>query len=492
MSKKKSHSRPGRPPLKSKNKGRLPLRRRGRPPKKPEEKIKFKKYSPKILRGMQDILPTEQHYWDFVVEKAISLAKAYGFEKIETPILEEKILFTQGVGLTTDIVEKQMYAFLDRGGDEICLRPEVTASVCRAYIEHGMNNLPQPVKLFYFGPLFRYERPQAGRSRQFFQFGLEVLGSEKPVTDAQIILFTYVLFKTLGINVIIQINSIGCLTCRKIYRKKLVDYLKSKRRWLCSVCQDRLERNPLRILDCKEMGCQEFIIQAPQIVDYLCDTCRDHFVKVLEYLDEVNVPYSLNPYLVRGLDYYTKTVFEVQPVRPEKRDENLENPPSLSGEIKPAVSEEKAIPKEIGSQSALGGGGRYDNLIEMMGGRSTPACGVAFGIERIVEELKIQNSKIPKIRGAQLFIAALGETANRRALKIFEELRQAGFRVAENLAKESLKTQLEIADKLGVKLTLILGQQEVIDQTVIIRDMASGNQEIIDQEKLIQKLRKIL
>ena len=464
----------------------MPKGKRGRPRGRPK---KGKKYIPHLLRGMKDILPEEQRYFDFVIKKAENLACSYGFEKIETPILEEAELFKKGVGLATDIVQKEMFVFEDLSGDKICLRPEVTASAARAYIEHGLMNVTQPVKWYYYGPMFRYERPQAGRQRQFHQFGLEIIGAEKSIADAQIILFAQNFLQELGLQFTIQINSLGCPDCRKIYRKKIYDYFVSKKIFLCKDCRKRLKRNPLRILDCKELNCQEIVAQSPQIVDYLCEDCKSHFTKTLELLDDLGIIYNLNPRIVRGLDYYSRTVFEIWPTKVIKS----EVAPSVkeeAGNIAPAPTE--IISEEPGSQSALGGGGRYDYLVESLGGKSTPACGMAFGLERIVEELKRQQIKLPKIKGPQIFIAQLGDLARQNAFKIFENLRQEGFRVAENLNKDSLRTQLEIANKLGVKFCLIIGQQEYLNKTIIIRDMTSGSQETVDQEKIIKELKKRL
>jgi histidyl-tRNA synthetase len=323
---------------------------------------------------------------------------------------------------------------------------------------------------------------------------LEILGSDKPVSDAQVILFCKTLFEELGIKVSIQINSLGCTECRKAYRSKLINYFKSKRNRLCQDCQKRLVRNPLRILDCKQENCKDLITDAPQIVDSLCENCHSHFVKVLECLDEAEVAYELNPFLVRGLDYYTRTVFEILPIRsevaPVKKAPKLEE--KKEGENKELLPGDK--PAEIipvaPPMSALGGGGRYDNLVGELSGRETPALGVAFGVERIIEELKYQNIRISKERAPKIFLAQLGELAMRRSLKLLEDLRKEGFRVAENLAKDSLRAQLEMANKIGVKLTLILGQQEMSDKTIIFRDMSSGNQETIEQEKMIKELRK--
>jgi len=475
-------------------------RKRGRPKKNISNKTtsfekKRRKYTPKILRGMKDVLPKDTRNWEYVLKKAVDLAKSYGFGQIISPVLEEQSLFEKSTGLTSDVVQKQMYQFIDQGGNKVVLRPELTPSIVRAYIEQGMFNFPQPVKLYYFGPLFRYERPQTGRLRQFNQFGLEIVGSDKPSVEAQLILFSQILFNTLNLKVKIQINSLGCAECRQFYRGKLINYLKSKKKFLCDECQKRLRSNPLRILDCKEKFCQDVVSQAPQLVDDLCPDCRQHFVKTLEYLDEANVIYKLNPYLVRGLDYYTRTVFEFLPDREgiEKKQIKTNN----QGKKEEVKEEEEKVKREeerlaLSAQSALGGGGRYDTLVENLGGRPTPAAGLAYGFERIIEEINIQGITIPKIRTPQVFLAQIGELACRRALKIFEELRSDGFKIAENIAKDSLKAQMELADKMGVKLTLILGQQEVLDKTIIIRNMHTGNQEIVDQEKLSKELRKRL
>lgn len=426
------------------------------------------KYSPQLLRGMKDILPAEQPARDYLLKKLIDLATAYGFEKIITPILEESKLFEKSTGLDTDVVEKQMYQFTDLGGKKVVLRPEFTPSVVRAYIEHGMFNLPQPLKFFYWGPAFRYERPQAGRYRQFYQFGLEVLGSNQPLIDAEIILFTQTFFSDLNLPIHIQINSLGCLSCRSAYREELLKYLQSHKKSLCPDCQKRLEKNPLRILDCKNLLCQDIIARAPQLINFLCKDCEKHFTKVLECLDEANVVYQLNPYLVRGLDYYTRTVFEVWPAINEKEERDKNN------------------------ISALGGGGRYDALVESLGGRETPAAGLSYGLERILQEMEAKNVRIYQSRGPQVFFAQIGESAARHALRIFNELQAQGIRVAESFGKTSLKAQMKLADELGVKLTLILGHQEVKDKTIIIRNMKTGNQEQVDINKLTKEIKKRL
>lgn len=419
-----------------------------------------------LLRGFKDILPVEQKYWQYIEDRAKGLALSYRFEKIDTPILEETKLFYTAVGKQTDIIEREMFSFVDQGGDNVSLRPEGTASIARAYINHGMFNLPQPVKLWYWGQMFRHERPQFGRLRQFHQCGFEIIGETKPVVDAELIIAAHAIINSLGLEVVVQINSIGQISCcREKYKIELVSFYRARRSVLCDTCKDRLNKNPMRLLDCKEPQCVALRAEAPQIVDYLCDECKDHFMKVLEYLDEINVPYTLNPRLVRGLDYYTRTVFEIY----------------LKGN------------EESGSaQSALGGGGRYDLLLEMLGGRPTPAAGFALGLERIIAKVKEANIQVEDNSKVSIFLACLGEYAKRKSLGLFEDLRREGFRVATNFSKETLKSQLEIANKMKVKITLILGQKEVLDETIIIRDMETGVQEVVDYKKTVPELRKKL
>ena len=435
-----------------------------------ETKKEFKpkrsdKYS--RLRGMKDILFDEYKYWDLVVKKATDLSTIYGFNHIDKQILEKLDLLERYTGKETDIVSKEMYAFIDKSGDRVALRPEATPGLVRAYIEHGMFNLPQPVKMFWLGPLFRHEKPQSGRLRQFFQYDLEMFGDSSPVADVQLILIAYNFFSELQIDAQIQINSIGCKECRAEYSKKLVEYYKErgKRAKLCVDCKKRFTKNPMRLLDCKEPVCQQIREDAPQIVDSLCDSCREHFIKVLEYLDELDIPYNLNPFLVRGLNYYNRTVFEVFAVNDEESETDKR-------------------------QSALGGGGRYDELVELMGGRPTPACGFGIGIERVINKIKEKNIPIKEDRDNYIFIAQLGEQGKRKAFMLFEELRKAGFKVRQSFTKDSLKVQLEEADRIVAKYTLILGQKELLDGTIILRDMESGTQEVVDYKKIIFELNK--
>lgn len=421
--------------------------------------------TPKVLqtlRGVRDILPIEQPYWEHLRATCQRLAREYGFERIDPPVLEPTALFERGVGKVTDIVEKEMFTFADRGGDSISLRPEFTAGLARAYIEHGMLNQPQPIKWYTEGSLYRYQRPQYGRQREFSQWDWEVIGDPHPVIDASLIMLVVNLFRDLGIPVAIQLNTLGDTVCRPLYLRALSDYYRSHKKELCESCLERLAKNPLRLLDCKEPQCQPLKAAAPQLVDSLCDPCRDHFTKLLEYLDEVDVPYVLNPLLVRGLDYYVRTVFEVWSAEDEH------------------------------GKTALGGGGRYDGLIELLGGRPTPACGLAIGMDVAVIKMREANVALPQSLRPDVFIAQLGEPAKRKALKLYEELRSCGIVPAANFSKDGLKSQMDMADKLGVRYAVILGQKEINDGTVIIRDMEAGIQEIYDFRKALGEIQRKL
>jgi len=413
-----------------------------------------------IVKGMNDILPPEQKFWEFFLTTAIAALKMFSFLKIDTPILEFEELFKRGVGASTDIVEKEMFSFVTKGRDKVALRPEGTAGVARAYIENGMSSWPQPVKLFYYGPMFRYEKPQLGRRRQFHQLGAEIIGSSDPVSDAQIIALSWQILDNLGLqNLSIQINSVGCLKCRGEYRNLFTDSLCAKVGNLCADCKNRFKKNPWRILDCKEVRCQRLTSSSPIQVDYLCSECHDHFRSVLEFLDESDLPYALNPKLVRGLDYYTKTVFEF-------------------------VTQEK-------NAGAILGGGRYDDLIEFLGGRSAPAVGMSMGIERIIEIMK-QNKIKPRVEDFKIdvFLAQLGDLPKKKALKLFLDLEKEGFKVAEAFSKNSLRSQLAIAEKLKIPYALILGQKEALDGNVILRNLSSGVQEFFPLCKIIEVIKK--
>lgn len=440
------------------------------------KKIRYQ--SPK---GMRDILANDLKYFEKIFDVASDIAQYYGFKRIETPILEQAELFSKGIGMATEIVERQMYILKSKGGDVLALRPEGTAPVVRAYIEKGMPNLSKPVKLWYFGPFFRHEKPQAGRFRQFWQFGFEILGDRNPVIDAQVIkIFINILgelkLKKLGV----QINSLGCQKCGAHFRKLLIRYLKSSQMSLCVDCKKRLKENPLRILDCKQEKCGSIVAQGPQILDYLCKECRFHFKEVLEFLDELAILYELNPYLVRGLDYYTKTVFEIflnSSIKKENIDySQIARPPAGS------------LASEIGQ--ALAGGGRYDNLIRLLGGKDTPGCGAAAGVERIVEMMKLNEFKFSEPKKSQVFLAQLGSVSKRRALTLFEEFRKAKVPVVEAFGRDSLRAQLARVNRLGIKYALILGEKETLEGKIILRDMEKGSQETLKLEKIVDIIKK--
>lgn len=425
---------------------------------------------PQTLRGMRDILPREEKYWKEMYRKAEEMAEAYGYEYIETPKMEDAALFIRSIGRGTDVVEKEMYVFENAEGEKICMRPEATASVVRAYITHGMQTYPQPVKLWYYGPMFRHDKPQAGRYREFHQFGCENFGVHDPVIDAELIVVAYNFLRDLGIESIVRINSIGTVEDRQNYLIELSGYLRTKRGYLCDDCKRRVARNTLRVLDCKNEQCRPIIEEAPQIIDWLSAHSKNYFTKVLEYLDEAKIPYALQPTLVRGLDYYTETVFELY--------------------------EESAV--DGAAQSALGGGGRYDSLVGQMGGQPTSACGFSIGLERvsnclrrIAEEKKSKQAEEKQtLDKSVVFFAQLGDQARQVALRMIEDLRRAGVRVRHNLGKSALKAQLELANKFHAAYALILGQKETQDGTIIIRDMESGIQEIVDQKKLKSAIEK--
>lgn len=433
----------------------------GRKKKKVETQKRAKKL-PMIQRvkGMEDILPQDQKYWDFIQETAFKIAKNFNYQRIETPILEQTEIFSRGTGASSEIVQKQMYSFKTKGDENVTLRPEATPGVVRAFIQNGFHTLPQPLKLFYFGPMFRYEHSQAGRKRQFYQLGFEIFSEKDAIADAQIIQLSLLLYEKLGLDVSLQINSIGCLNCRKKFIKILTDFCQKNKKEICSDCQERLELNPLRILDCKNEKCQEILLSAPQIIEYLCPDCHKHFGKVLEYLDEIEVVYNLNPKLVRGLDYYTKTVFEIFP-----KKENI----------------------------ALAGGGRYDYLVEMLGGKNTPAIGVSFGIERIVSALKEKNPCfLNSLEKTDVFLVHLGEEARKKCFKLYGELQAKKIKTKEAFSKTNIKTQLGLASEEKTKFAIIIGEKEVFDNIAILRDMENGSQEVIPFEKVIEEVKRRL
>ncbi len=405
-------------------------------------------------RGTEDIRPEDQTTWRHIEKTITSFCRRYCFRRIDTPVFEDTRLFVRTVGEATDIVQKEMYTFKDRGGSEFTLRPEGTAPVCRAYIEHGMQNLPQPVKLYYFATIYRYERPQAGRYREHHQFGAEAIGDGDPALDAEVIDMAWGLFKALGLaKLTLQLNSIGCKQCRPAYLAKLVEYYQSRTSSLCEDCKTRATRNPLRLLDCKNAGCQAAAEDSPRSFDYLCPECHEHFERLKKYLGIMGIPFALNHRLVRGLDYYTKTVFEIQP-------------------------------EESGGQATLGGGGRYDDLIEELGGRPTPAVGFATGLERIVQNMKKQNLAPARTEGVDIFIAPIGDEDKLAALKLLADLRQKGFSVMLASGEKSLKAQMRQANAFSARQVVIIGEEELKAASVLLKDMARGGQGAVSMSEL--------
>jgi histidyl-tRNA synthetase len=411
-------------------------------------------------RGTSDILPAEQPYWRYV-EKAIDeVTRLYGYQRIDTPTFEETGLFRRSVGEYTDIVQKEMYTFEDLGGKSMTLRPEGTAPVCRAYLEHGMPNLPQPVKLYYLASIFRYERPQAGRLREHHQFGCEAIGEADPSIDAELIDIIWQFYKILGLkDISLQLNSIGCRDCRPKYLAALKKHYAGHTATLCADCKIRMEKNPLRLLDCKQASCQPAADTAPHSVDYLCTACTGHFASLQKYLDLIDIPFTLNHRLVRGFDYYTRTVFEVHPT---------------GG----------------GSQSAIGAGGRYDGLIEELGGKPTPGVGFAAGIERIILNLKKQGVSVTTPPGLQALIAFMGDMAREEAIKLAARLRREGINTVTAAGDKSLKAQLRQANALNVRYTVIIGEEEVKAGTMTLRDMARARQETVARDALAKRLKQ--
>jgi histidyl-tRNA synthetase len=410
-------------------------------------------------RGTTDILPAEQPYWRYVEKAIADITQLYGYQRIDTPTFEDTGLVRRSVGEYTDIVQKEMYTFKDLGGKSMTLRPEGTAPVCRAYLEHGMQNLPQPVKLYYVSPIFRYDRPQAGRYRQHYQFGAEAIGEADPSLDAEVIDMAWQFYITLGLNNIsLLINSIGCKECRPKYLTALKKHYAKYTASLCGDCKIRLEKNPLRLLDCKQSICQPVAASAPVNTDYLCPDCAEHFIRLQQYLHLISIPFTLNHRLVRGLDYYTRTVFEVHPA---------------GG----------------GSQAAIGGGGRYDGLIEELGGKPTPGIGFAMGIERIILNLKKQGFTAPALPGPRVLIAFMGDKAREEAIKLVARLRREGIRAITTAGEKSLKAQLRQANALNVPYTIIIGEEEVKAGTVTLRDMLNARQEMVPLTDLAKRLK---
>ncbi len=409
-------------------------------------------------RGTADLLPEEQKYRRYIESKAVALARSYGYGRIDSPVFEDAGLFVRSVGEGTDIVEKEMYTFEDRGGDQVTLRPEGTAPVCRAYLEHGMHNLPQPVRMYYFCPVFRYERPQAGRFRQHHQFGVEVLGDANPAVDAEVIELAWRFMHSLGLTDIrLFVNSIGDKESRPRYVEELRSYYGQRHDSLCNDCRGRLDRNPLRLLDCKVENCRAIGEDAPRSVDHLDDESLDHWTRLQDYLAAMEIPFQIDHRLVRGLDYYSRTVFEIQPV-------------------------------EAGAQSTICGGGRYDGLIEQLGGRPTPGIGFGSGLERLTLNIKRSGVEVPDEPAPSYLVANVGEAARLPALELASSIRRTGAGAILSSGARALRGQMRQANSLGIPYVVILGDDEIARGEVVVRDMQTSTQETRPMSEFLQSL----
>lgn len=409
----------------------------------------------KAIKGTKDVLPKEVHKNQYIEATALDIAEKFGYKEIRTPTFEHTELFQRGVGDTTDVVQKEMYTFDDKGGRSITLRPEGTAGAVRSYLENGLCNEALPQKVCYVGSCFRYEKPQAGRLREFHQFGVECFGTASPLADAELIALGKSIFDTLEVKDIrLEINSIGCPTCRAEYHKALKEYFSARKDELCDTCRDRLDRNPMRILDCKSPVCSEIAKDAPVVTDYLCAECDEHFKMVQKYLKAMNIEYTINPKIVRGLDYYTKTVFEF-------------------------------ITDSIGAQSAVAAGGRYDGLVDELGGQKTPSLGFAMGLERIMLLMEAQNAPFPDANVPDLFVVALGDKATLKAIEIVKDMRAEGFTALMDLNQRSVRAQMKYADKLGAKFNIVIGDNEVENGTAKLKNMNTGEETDIALETFV-------
>lgn len=412
-----------------------------------------------IPKGTKDVLPNQSYKWQYVEDAAREIARVFNFKEVRTPVFEHTELFLRGVGDTTDVVNKEMYTFEDKGGRSITLKPEGTAGVARLFIENGLAGSPLPVKAYYLTPSFRYERPQAGRLREFHQFGLEAFGSSSPETDAELIFAASCFLKKLGIKgVKLQLNSIGCGICRNEYNAALKAYYKPLLSQMCPACQARYEKNPLRMLDCKEEGCKKINENAPEILDYLCDDCKNHFEKVKSLLDGLGLEYSVNSRIVRGLDYYTRTVFEF-------------------------------VSTDIGAQGTVCGGGRYDNLLQQLGGSNVPAIGFAAGIERLLLLMENTGAPFPEEQKPLIYLAGMDEKTRELCFKIGAYLRGNGVSAETDLMQRSVKAQLKYADKLGAKYVAVIGETEMQSGEVKIKRMSDGNEVAVKTEEIYAYLK---
>ena len=409
-----------------------------------------------IPKGTKDVLPQESYKWHYVEKVVKDVAKSFNIKEIRTPVFEHTELFLRGVGDTTDIVNKEMYTFLDKGERSITLKPEGTAGVARSFIENALYNNPQPTKMFYITPVFRYEKPQAGRLREHHQFGIEYYGSYSYMADVEVMMVAKSIFDKLGIkNLTLNINSIGCPECRKRYNVALKEYFGSKLDELCETCRERFEKNPLRILDCKVEHCKEIAAKAPIVLDYLCDECRAHHENVIKELDKLKIDYVVNPHIVRGLDYYTRTVFEF-------------------------------VSNNIGAQGTVCGGGRYNNLVEEVGGKPTPAVGFGMGLERLILTLESLGLSVGEEEVPDLYIIPMGDNAKDIVMQLAQSLRSAGVSTDIDLMDRSFKAQLKYADKISAKNLIVLGDDEIQNNKVNVKNMSSGEQTSVDLDKLVQ------
>ena len=409
----------------------------------------------KAIKGTKDVLPKDVHKNQYIEATALDIASKFGYKEIRTPVFEHTELFQRGVGDTTDVVQKEMYTFDDKGGRSITLRPEGTAGAVRSFLENGLCNEALPQKVCYLTSCYRYEKPQAGRLREFHQFGVECFGTASPLADAEIIALAKSIFDTLGVrDLSLEINSIGCPKCRAEYHKALKEYFASRKDELCDTCKGRLDRNPMRILDCKSPICHEIAQGAPVVIDYLCDECKEHFEKVQKYLDAQNIEYKINPQIVRGLDYYTKTVFEF-------------------------------VSNSIGAQGTVCGGGRYDGLVEELGGQHTASLGFAMGFERLMLLMEAQGCEFPQAEKPDLFIVALGEKATLKALEIAKDMREEGFSALLDLNQRSIRAQMKYADKLGAKFNVVIGDNEVENKIAKLKNMQTGEETEINLDTFV-------
>lgn len=412
------------------------------------------------IKGTRDVLPEEQKYWRYIEEKIGSVTSRFGYQRVEPPIFEETALFLRGVGETTDIVEKEMYTFIDKGKNSLTLRPEYTAGIMRLYLENGLHSLSKPVKLYSIGPVFRYERPQAGRYRQHTQFNVEALGEQEPSVDLEVMSVAWLLYAELGFSGLsFQLNSTGCPNCRPAYVEELKNFYRRHFETICDDCKRRLERNPLRLLDCKVKSCQQISADAPVIHERLCEECADHFATLRLYLDTLGRPYRINHRLVRGLDYYTKTVFEVW----------------VQG---------------IGSQNAMCGGGRYDGLIEQLGGQATPGIGFGSGIERMILGMREQNIEPPKLPDPFIFVAHMGKAADLRAVELVTWFREAGLSALMAFGQRSFKSQMREANRLAVTYAVIVGEDEITANHATVKNLANGEQQAIPFDQVVAVLKQ--